>query len=193
MNRMIKRWIGGLAIAATMMVGQAVFAMGGEHGKGDPKHPISNSVWHEGVSVLANRTERIGGHWLNSNDWFHYRGDAKAFNDFLKHYAQVKQKSLRLYLGDPKTSVTTAQRIAPDYDWEMSVTGWGDSFACVTLPLDNQIRLKDLKVPEAVGIEVVGTKTPEIADFLAKHKAEYDKFHSKEKAKKEDRKTLRLF
>ncbi len=87
---MKKRLVGFVALVLMLTGAQAAFAMGGTHGKGDPKKPISVSTWPKGVTELANCEDRIGGHWINASDWFHYAGDAKAFNEFLQQYAKIK-------------------------------------------------------------------------------------------------------
>lgn len=174
MNTKTKQWLSMVALAATLAAAQRVTAMAGTHGKGDPKHPISCSRWPKGVAELANRTDRIGGHWINANDWFHYSGDAKAFNDFLAGYARLEGKPL-LFIGDPQSLIgALLPNTSSGYDWEMNVSGWTES-VCVTLVLGNRIRLKDLKVPANIRVEFSGEKTREVEAFLAKHQAQQEK------------------
>ena len=195
MTRTMKRWVDFAAVAATLALGQAVFASGAEYGKSDPKHPISLPTWRDGVSALANRTDRISGHRVNGSSWFQYRGDATAFNDFLQQYAQIKQTPLGLYLGDLNDLAVSKSPtgLPPNYDWEMSATGWYGTNVSVTLPLDSNVHLKDIKIPAHLVVTFIGTKTPEVEALLAKHKAEYDKFNSKNKPKIKDKKAIRLF
>ena len=195
MNKMIKQWVSGATIVATLATGQAVFAAGAEYGKGDPKHPISLPTWPAGVSALANRTDRISGHRVNGSSWFLYRGDATAFNDFLQQFAQVKTTPLGLYIGDMDDLVVakSSTGLPPNCDWNLSATGWYGTNVSVTLPHDSSVPLKDIKIPANFVVTFIGTKTPEVDALLAKHKAEYDKFNSKNKPKIKDNKVIRLF
>ena len=155
---------------------QAAHALAGQHGKGDPKRPISASSWPAGVSVLANREDRIGGHWVNASDWFQYAGDAKAFNDFLSGYARVSgQRLLILENGTAGFTFTGSGKYHPGYDWQLSVVGWGLANAAVTLPVGGRIALQDLNVPVEVDVDAMGTETAEMKAFLAAHRAKQEK------------------
>ena len=110
----------GLALVLAC-AGRMAWAMAGEHGKGDPKHPIAVSTWPVGVSLVANRTDRVRGHWVNSSDWFEYEGNAADFNDFLKDYAKVPHAVV--YLETKANSFFTGPkyeselRLADDCRW----------------------------------------------------------------------------
>lgn len=180
---MKKRLVVGFVALVLMLTGaQAAFAMGGTHGKGDPKKPISVSTWPKGVAALANREDRIGGHWINASDWFHYAGDAKAFNEFLQQYAKTQGTPLTLVLGSVNELVgALGSAASTSYDWELSVVGWGQASATVTLPLGGRIRLRDINVPANVEVTFIGftgKQSREIDEFLAKHKAKQDQVKS---------------
>lgn len=165
-------------VVAFMAAGsRAAVAMAGKHGKGDPKHPISASFWPKGVEVVANRTDRFGGYWINASDVFYYAGDAKDFNEFLQQYAKVQVASLTLTIDGSSSSLLAGGfgQEGGQADWQLSVTGWSKSRVGLVLPLGRQIALKDLKVPVNVDINYVGEKTPEVTTFLAAHKALQDK------------------
>jgi len=172
---MKKQLVGFVALALMMLISApAALAMGGTHGKGDPKKPISVSNWPQGVATLANRADRIGGYWINSSDWFHYAGDVKAFNEFLQQYAKIQGTPLTLVLVDVKEIMVTSESVASTgYDWELSIVGRSQASATVTLPLNGRIRLKDINVPANIQVTFIGSigkQSREVDAFLTKHK-----------------------
>lgn len=187
-KRLVKKqqvWLVSLVLLVTgtqMMAGTPALAMAGTYGKADLKQPLANSNWPPGVAALANRPERSGGHWLNANDWFEYTGDGKAFNAFLRQYATVQGTPLLLVLqnGNGEDFVTRppdAVAVKPDFDWRLSITGWGQANATLILPLGGRIALKDLQVPVTVNVDFRGTAehSPDVAAFVVRHKARQDK------------------
>ncbi|HEU4752900.1 MAG TPA: hypothetical protein VFU47_07300, partial [Armatimonadota bacterium] len=131
-----------LALAALLAGSHVVWAMGGTHGRGNPKHPIAVSGWPEGVRELANLENRVSGHWVNAADYFFYEGDAAAFNRFIEAYGKISGARM-LVLTRPGGLLGDTV----DGDWEMSTLGGGAGSASVTLPLGRRIRLADLKIP----------------------------------------------
>lgn len=156
------------ALLLMMGCAQAALAMGGEYGKGDPKHPIGNSTWPTGLDVMANRADRIGGYWINSLDTFLYAGDAKAFNNFLQQYARVEGSHTLYIYTDHTYDHFTLQPRSGQKDWELNA-GYG--MATVNLSLNGRINLRDLRIPRNIRIEFVGKKTIETAAFLARRQA----------------------
>lgn len=163
-----------LTVLTLLSLAPAAFALGGEHGKGDPKRPISSSAWPAGVTELVNRTDRIGGFWINQSDVFYYAGDAAAFNTFLARYAAVKAAPLRLVLqgwgGAPWHKELTVR-----YDWRLSLIGWRTFDVQVAFPLDGRIPLKAITVPANVEIVYSGEKSADVERFLAEHRARQSK------------------
>ena len=158
------------AALALIGVGRAAWALAGEYGRGDPKHPIAASTWPKGLSVVANRIDRARGHWINEIDCFEYEGDAADFNDFLKDYARVPNATV--YLDSKASKGASFPNTSVGYDWEMNVMGWSNvASASVTLYTDQRIRLKDLRVPLEVNLSAAGTNNMEVQKFVAAHKA----------------------
>lgn len=165
---MKKQGVWFVALVLMLTGAQAASAMGGTHGKGAPKKPVSVSTWPKGVAGLANREDRTGGYWINASDWFYYAGDAKAFNEFLQQYAKVQGTPRILVLGGVKgLAGAFGSAAATGHDWELSVAGWGQASATVTLPLEGRIRLKDIHVPANIQVVFVGEPNREVETFLA--------------------------
>ena len=94
-------------------------AMAGEYGRGDPKHPISNSGWPIGLDVVANRVDRIGGYWVNASDTFYFSGNAADFNNFLKDYSRVQSQSLTLIIDNSSSPIGMFQPLGScQYKWD---------------------------------------------------------------------------
>lgn len=160
----------GLTLAL-VGAGRMAWAMAGEHGKGDPKHPISVSTWPAGVTTLANRADRVSGRWINASDWFYYVDDTNALNDFLKQYAKVPSAFVILEAGtDPLFSTCP-----PNCSWEMNVMGWGKASASVRVHIGGSISLQALRVPPEVSVSVTDTADKTLRAFLDAHKAKQAK------------------
>jgi hypothetical protein len=153
----------GLVALALWSNALAAHALGGTYGKGDPKHPVSNSTWPDGVTPLANLDTRVEGRWINGSDWFDYRGNSKALNAFLKGYAKVEGATLILTTNG---GALANFGLASGYDWEM-FAGYGS--VSVQLPLNGHFRLSDLHVPVEISIACDGNPTGEVVRFLARH------------------------
>src|SRR4051812_26048794 len=95
-----------VVITSSFVFASVVLAMGGSHGKGDPKSPISSSGWSAGLTELINREDRIGGSWVNEFDAFDYAGDAKTFNAFIEKYAKLPEGPHLLTLRPTDKSTT---------------------------------------------------------------------------------------
>ena len=105
-------------LAAAVLLGcESALAMGGPHRKTVrvPEDPE--------LETLANRDNRVYGHWLNFRDWFYFKGDTKAFNQFLSAWAALKnQERLRLVLHagrPPHVGGVSRQPGKPGYAWRM--------------------------------------------------------------------------
>jgi hypothetical protein len=70
-------------------------ALAGLYGAG----PIGrNSSWIPAIYELANRPDRFGGYFVNAQDVFCYKGEARDFNDFLSQYSRLAGTPLVLYI-----------------------------------------------------------------------------------------------
>ena len=101
-------------------------AMGGEH---PATRPIGNlhADWPAALPAVINSPGRVAGHWVNANDEFFYRGDNKAFSQFVRHLAETKLPvSLVLHTAPQRRSVLWGDEPTVPYDWTLLVgaAGW---------------------------------------------------------------------
>ncbi len=139
--------------------------------------------WPKGLAGLINDGSRILGYFVNANDWFHYRGDAKAFNAFLRRYASLDGVPLTLVLhpGRGMTRGLGSQGPKKPFDWCLAVIrrGWGAEMPerykdspCKVIPtlslyLGGNVGLEDLDVPLNVNV----ASSSRIERFVAQHEA----------------------
>ena len=93
----MRQWI---LLLAVLTCCEHALAMGGGYGT----KPVNLSDSH--VSELANRPGRVGGYWVNSNDWFYFAGDTAAFNSFLQQYAKLNDAiitAIKDYIAEVKS------------------------------------------------------------------------------------------
>lgn len=165
---MIRRFVGIGVLAATLAFGGVAYALGSVHGKGDPQAPISASHWPQGVAALVNRTDRVGGFWVNWSDEFFYQGDARAFNAFLRDYASLGLTPRKLVIQELAPTIPFPDTPTPPMDWALSVTGVGPAVS-VTLPLDGRIKLRDVKLPPEFQVapeSLRGAQKAEVERFI---------------------------
>lgn len=141
----------------------AAWAMSGVFG---PEPVGRNSGWIPGIYELANRPNRYGGYFVNAQDVFCYRGDAKELNDFLTQYAKVAGTPLVLYFHVGPKNIRLPwpdQTVKMDPDWTLYVSpkGWSmyrdepnapDFITRTDVWLDGRIRRADIKVPENIAV-----------------------------------------
>jgi hypothetical protein len=125
-SAMLRRSARWLAVPGVILAAALVFGMGGTHPK-DRK--IVHPQWPEGLADVVNFAGRVHGHWVNANDEFFYRGDTRAFNDFLKRYAKVKDTPLRVVIHGDRRRRSRLWGDEPKipYDWKLLLLrrGWG--------------------------------------------------------------------
>ena len=68
-------------------IGGSVFGMGGDYSN---DRPVAELSWPKGMADLVNTTNRIGGLWVNAEDFFFFSGTATNFSAFLAAYAAVE-------------------------------------------------------------------------------------------------------
>lgn len=171
---MNRRWILLAVITIQLTSLSTAWAMGGTYGKGDPKHPVSTSAWPTQITVLANRTDRISGFWVNGSDTFNYKGNTKALNQFLAQYARTPGITPMVILqqGDGiSVSPFSKEALPVNYDWQLQTLSWGSFSSSVRVPINGTIALKDIKIPDNVQVDFLGsTEQPtEVKQFLADH------------------------
>ena len=116
-----------LAVLMVLMLCAApAFGLGGGHPKG---RPMRQPDWPEGLEAVVNSDRRVGGYFVNANDFFHYDGDAIDVNAFLAAAAAVKKTPLRIYLheglGFGGIPWHDGERSIIDYELAVLRRGWG--------------------------------------------------------------------
>jgi hypothetical protein len=166
-----------ILLLAVLTYCEHALAMGGSHGT----KPVNLSDSH--LSELANRPGRVGGYWVNSNDWFYFAGDTKALNDFLRRYAELKGTPLVLVIhpGKAPAERCVGDLFAEPYDWKLDSMysaftrdkQWfqksdGDQWSRVAIVqawLGGNIRLDELDVPTNIKVRPGG----DIGEFIEEH------------------------
>jgi hypothetical protein len=125
-----------------------------------------NTGWIPGIYELANRPNRFGGYFVNAQDVFCYRGDAREFNAFLSQYAKLAGTPLVLYLHVGLKNIRLPwpdQTVKLDPDWTLYVSpkSWSmyrdepnapDFITRTDIWLGGKIRREDIKVPENITV-----------------------------------------
>jgi hypothetical protein len=77
--------------------------------------------WADGVLEVVNLQSRVYSQWVNGNENFFYRGDARALNEAIKQFAAVKDDGRRLILlpGTGRTHSFESKPVA--FDWQLHV------------------------------------------------------------------------
>jgi hypothetical protein len=112
--------VAGTALAALFLALPApVFALGMEtHGNA----PVgAQPGWAQGVVGVVNLRSRVYSMWVNGNENFYYRGDARALNEALEKFAAVKDEVRQVILlpGSGRTQTFRGQPV--DFDWQLHV------------------------------------------------------------------------
>jgi hypothetical protein len=82
---------------------------------------VKQPEWAEGVIDVVNLKSRVYSHWVNGNEHFFYRGDARALNEALRKYAAVKQKVRQLILLPGSGKQQSFHGKAIEFDWKFHV------------------------------------------------------------------------
>lgn len=101
-------------------------AMGGKH---PSTQPIGNLKldWPAALPTAINSPGRVAGHWVNANDEFFYRGDSRAFGEFVRLLANTKLPlTLVLHTNPQRRSLLWGEEPRVPYDWTLLVgtAGW---------------------------------------------------------------------
>jgi hypothetical protein len=96
-----------------------VFALGMETFGNAPA--VKQTDWAEGVVEVVNLKSRVYSQWVNGNEHFFYRGDARGVNEALAKYAAVKADVRQVILmpGSGKTQTFGGKPV--DFDWNLHV------------------------------------------------------------------------
>jgi hypothetical protein len=110
----------GAAVAALLLaLPSAVLALATETLGNAPM--VKQPEWADGVLEVVNLKSRVYSYWVNGNENFFYKGDARAVNEALRKYAAVKEDVRRVVLlpGPGKTQSFSRKPI--DFDWQLHV------------------------------------------------------------------------
>jgi hypothetical protein len=159
-----------------------VWALGMDHIIGDNGKYVDYSPdWPSEFVDLVNSGGCVGGFWVNQNDWFFFRGDAKTFNEFLKAYGSLKNTPLQVIIHagpEQPDRPWDGQPLSP-YDWQLEILkrGWGvpkipnkpeeQYVVTVNLWIDKQIKLSDVIVPNSIQLKSAEGSNKEIERFIA--------------------------
>ena len=180
MKRKIPAVLAAVLVAAGWVT--IALAMGANHPKGQPVG--GTDAWPAGLKELVNIDARTGGYFVNSDDVFYFRGDAKAFTKFLEQYAKLQDTPLRLILhpgrgmsatpwNDPKPEPIDWSLTTQDRAWrEIGETGKKPAKrgydVTVHLYLSGNIDLQNLEVPLEIEVQSSG----EMEKFIITHDAQ---------------------
>ena len=179
----MKRCVSLLLAVLTMTACSTVaLALGADHPADRPVR--GHDGWPKGLKELMNVEGRVGGFFVNADDYFYFCGDTKAFNAFLKQYAQMEDVGHRLVLhpGQGVDKRPWGKKDLKPIDWFVEITtrAWRaigrknknepppKGYAVtVHLWVGGSVGLEALDVP--LNIEVVSSG--EIERFVASHEA----------------------
>jgi len=159
-------------IVVFLAVASVTFALAGLYGPG----PIGrNGSWIPGIEELANRADRFGGYFVNAQDVFCYRGEAKGLNDFLSQYSKLAGTPLVIYLHVGPKNIRLpwpdqTVKFNPDWTLYASPKGWSlyrnepdapDFITRVDVWVDGSIHRDEIKIPSNITLKSdleMGTK-----------------------------------
>ncbi len=179
-TRRLTFFVPGLALAACVATALGL-------GSDIPaEHPVgAQDGWPAGLADLLNSGGRVGGFFVNANDWFFFQGDAKAFNAWLEKYAALKDTPLQLVLHPGRTTDrrpwSKEGEARLPVDWQVDVINRQWTYEAIDekhpvkpghdvtvhVFLGGQVGLDDLDVPLGVSVESGG----EIEEFVVHHQA----------------------
>lgn len=158
-----------------------LFALGENHEPGKIRENY-NKQWPAGLLELVNSADRVGGFWVNQNDYFFYKGDAKAINKFVADYGKIPNTpvSVVVHAGAKALTGKLGEKHETPYNWELHVSrrGWGTPrdprnseespgyVATVHIWLSDAITLKELELPKHVDVRSAN----EIEKFIEAHR-----------------------
>jgi hypothetical protein len=111
--------LSGVACVSLILVPAPVLALGEETFGNAPL--VKQPDWVDGVIDVVNLKSRVYSQWVNGNENFFYRGDARALNEALRMFTAVKDQGRQLILlpGPGKTHSFERKPIA--FDWQFHV------------------------------------------------------------------------
>src|SRR5262245_36225882 len=92
----------------------------GEEAHGN--EPVSdNAQWSRGVLAVANHPSRVYRRWINGNEAFYFRGDARSLNAALERFAAVEapEREVVIEPGPGRTQTFAGKEVG--CDWVLEV------------------------------------------------------------------------
>jgi hypothetical protein len=158
-----------------------IYALGENHEPGKIRENY-NMEWPAGLIEIVNSADRVGGYWVNQNDYFFYKGDVKAISKFVAEYGKIPNTpvSVVLHTGAKALTGKLGEKHETPYNWELHISrrGWGTPrdprnsekepgyVATVHVWLSDAITLKELELPKHVDVRSAN----EIEKFIEAHR-----------------------
>jgi hypothetical protein len=110
-----------IAVLAFLLSATSVLALGGKHPATQPIGMIK-SDWPAALPAAINSPGRVAGQWVNGNDEFFYRGDTKAFGEFVRRIADTRLPlTLVLHTSPQRRSLLWGEEPRVPYDWSLLI------------------------------------------------------------------------
>lgn len=120
-----------------------------------------------GIMPVVNDAHRVYHTWMNGNEHCYFRGDTKALNAALKHFAATPEKVHEvILLPGPAESPSIQQEKPIAYNWSLHLVGgiekaiakkspdpwFWDQHPVLTVYVGDAIRLDQLQIPPGVKV-----------------------------------------
>jgi len=94
------------------------FGMGGDYP--DEKN-VNHFSWPKGMNNLVNRTNRVCGHWIVSEEIFYFSGTSMDFNSFLEDYSRIRgvEKHLLIFHDGVGEALSLKRENRGPCDWKL--------------------------------------------------------------------------
>jgi len=168
-----------MALVFPLIVGGAArraSAMATETVGNTPLSPLNYTDW-KGIVPVINHKSRVYQIWVNGNEHFYYRSDARTLNAALKEFAKVQTDCRVVVLRPGPASCETFGKKRIPYDWNLHIVGgiarhvhaqgdpdvW-DMYPTITVYIgEGNVQLDELQIPK--GLTVL-----DVADLRARYR-----------------------
>src|SRR5262249_46239193 len=82
---------------------------------------VKQPGWAEGVIDVVNLESRVCAVWVNGNETFYYRSDARALNEALRKYAAIKADERRIVLLPGQKQAQSLDKKVIEFNWQLHV------------------------------------------------------------------------
>jgi hypothetical protein len=142
----------------------------------EPLSPLNYTDW-KGIVPVINHKSRVYQIWVNGNEHFYYRSDARTLNGTLKEFAKVQTDCRVVVLRPGPASCETFGKKRISYDWNLHIVGgiarhvhaqddsnvW-DMYPTITVFIgEGNVELDELQIPK--GLTVL-----DLADLRAQYR-----------------------